>query len=128
MTVVRYSILRLLIFFGVLLALWLVGIRDNPVLLLAFSAIISAVLSYVLLRGMQYRPVGVDLVPQEHHRPRREVLTLLISARPDAAPTRLPTSVHFTAWPIVQGHRGKAIPAGDFPLTVIEAAARPAEK
>ena len=53
MTVVRYSILRLLIFFGVLLALWLVGIRDNPVLLLAFSAIISAVLSYVLLRGMR---------------------------------------------------------------------------
>lgn len=53
MTVVRYSILRLLIFFGVLLALWLVGIRNNPVLLLALSAIISAVVSYALLRGMR---------------------------------------------------------------------------
>lgn len=53
MTVVRYSILRLLIFFGVLLALWLVGIRNNPVLLLGLSAIISAALSYALLRGMR---------------------------------------------------------------------------
>ena len=53
MTVVRYSILRLLIFFGVLLALWLVGIRNNPVLLIALSAIISAVVSYALLRGMR---------------------------------------------------------------------------
>ena len=81
-----------------------------------------------LLRGMQYRPVGVDLVPQDHHRPRREVLTLLISARPDAPPTRLPKSVRFTAWPIVQGRRGKPIPAGEFPLTVIEQAAYSAEK
>ena len=53
MTAVRYSILRLLIFFGVLLALWLVGIRNNPVLLVALSAIISAVVSYALLRGMR---------------------------------------------------------------------------
>lgn len=53
MTVVRYTILRLLIFFGALLALWLVGIRNNPVLLLALSAIISAVVSYALLRGMR---------------------------------------------------------------------------
>ena len=50
---VRYSVLRLLIFFGVLLALWLVGIRDNPVLLSPLSAIISAVVSYALLRGMR---------------------------------------------------------------------------
>ena len=50
---VRYSILRLLVFFGVLLALWLVGIRNNPVLLLALSAIISAAVSYALLRGMR---------------------------------------------------------------------------
>lgn len=50
---VRYTLLRLLIFFGVLLALSLVGLRDNIVLLLGLSAVISAVLSYVLLRGMR---------------------------------------------------------------------------
>ncbi|HEX5967298.1 MAG TPA: DUF4229 domain-containing protein, partial [Intrasporangium sp.] len=50
---VRYSILRLLVFFGVLLALWLVGIRNNPVLLIALSAVISAAVSYALLRGMR---------------------------------------------------------------------------
>ena len=53
MTVVRYTILRLLIFFGSLLALWLVGIRNNPVLLIALSAVISAAVSYALLRGMR---------------------------------------------------------------------------
>lgn len=50
---VRYTLLRLLIFFGVLMALSLVGLRDNIVLLLGLSAVISAVLSYVLLRGMR---------------------------------------------------------------------------
>ena len=50
---VRYTVLRLLIFFGVLLALWLVGIRNNPVLLIALSAILSAAVSYALLRGMR---------------------------------------------------------------------------
>ncbi|MDV3220770.1 DUF4229 domain-containing protein [Intrasporangium sp.] len=49
----RYTVLRLLIFFGVLMALWLVGIRNNPLLLVALSAVISAVVSYVLLRGMR---------------------------------------------------------------------------
>ncbi|HKX66661.1 MAG TPA: DUF4229 domain-containing protein [Intrasporangium sp.] len=50
---VRYTILRLLIFFGVLLALWLVGIRNNPILLIALSAVLSAAVSYALLRGMR---------------------------------------------------------------------------
>ncbi len=49
----RYSVLRLLIFFGVLLLLWLLGLRDSPVLLLGLSAVISAVVSYALLRGMR---------------------------------------------------------------------------
>ena len=48
----RYSLLRLLIFFGFVLLFWLIGLRDNPVLLHAASAIASAALSYVLLRGM----------------------------------------------------------------------------
>ena len=49
----RYTVLRLLIFFGFVLLFWLIGLRDNPVLLLAASAIASAALSYVLLRGMR---------------------------------------------------------------------------
>jgi hypothetical protein len=51
--VVRYSLLRLLIFFGFLVLFWLIGLRDNPVLLLAAAALASAALSYVLLRGMR---------------------------------------------------------------------------
>ena len=53
MTVVRYSLLRILIFFGFLALFWLIGLRDNPVLLLAAAALASAALSYVLLRGMR---------------------------------------------------------------------------
>ena len=50
---VRYSLLRILIFFGFLTLFWLIGLRDNPVLLLAAAALASAALSYVLLRGMR---------------------------------------------------------------------------
>jgi len=50
---VRYGLLRLLIFFGFLFLFWLIGIRDNPVLLLAAAALASAAASYVLLRGMR---------------------------------------------------------------------------
>ena len=49
----RYTVLRLLIFFGFVFLFWLIGLRDNPVLLLAASAIASAALSYVLLRGIR---------------------------------------------------------------------------
>jgi len=50
---VRYSLLRILIFFGFLFLFWLIGLRDNPVLLLGASAIASAAASYILLRGMR---------------------------------------------------------------------------
>ena len=50
---VRYSLLRILIFFGFLFLFWLIGLRNNPVLLLGASAIASAAASYVLLRGMR---------------------------------------------------------------------------
>ncbi|GAA6524884.1 DUF4229 domain-containing protein [Intrasporangium sp. DVR] len=50
---VRYTILRLLIFFGVLMTVWLVGIRNNPVLLVGLSAVLSAAIAYALLRGMR---------------------------------------------------------------------------
>jgi hypothetical protein len=51
--VVRYSLLRILVFFGFLFLFWLIGLRNNPVLLLGASAIASAAASYVLLRGMR---------------------------------------------------------------------------
>lgn len=50
---VRYTVLRLLIFFGFLTLFWLIGLRNNPVLLLVAAAIASAAASYVLLRGMR---------------------------------------------------------------------------
>lgn len=47
----RYSVLRLLIFFGVLSLLWLLGLRDpdQQWMLLVASALISMVLSYFVL-------------------------------------------------------------------------------
>ena len=47
---VRYTIMRLGIFFGVLLAAWLLGLRNDPALLLLVSAVVSVVLSFFLLR------------------------------------------------------------------------------
>jgi len=45
---VRYSVLRLMMFFGFLLALWLLGLRGAW--LLGFSALGSMVVSYFVLR------------------------------------------------------------------------------
>ncbi len=55
MTVMRYTVLRLMLLFGVMLALWLLGglvpaLRD-PVLLVMFTVVVSVVLSYFVLRG-----------------------------------------------------------------------------
>ncbi len=49
---VRYTLLRLLIFFGCLSAFWLLGLRsqDQQVYLLLASALTSVVLSFFLLR------------------------------------------------------------------------------
>jgi hypothetical protein len=49
-TFLRYSVLRMLLFFGCLLILWLVGLRD-PAWLLVVTALASVTLSYFLLRG-----------------------------------------------------------------------------
>ena len=49
----RYSVLRLLIFFGFLCALWLLGLQDASERwwLFGLSALGSAVVSYFVLRG-----------------------------------------------------------------------------
>ncbi|GAB3450465.1 hypothetical protein GCM10027517_37960 [Phycicoccus ginsengisoli] len=48
---VRYSVLRVLIFFGVVCLLWLLGLRDRDQewMLLVLSALISMVISYFVL-------------------------------------------------------------------------------
>ena len=54
---VRYTVLRLLIFFGFVLLFWLIGLRDTSdmgrLLLVGSAAIASSAVSYVLLRGMR---------------------------------------------------------------------------
>jgi Protein of unknown function (DUF4229) len=49
----RYSVLRLMIFFGFFCALWLLGLRDDSQRwwLLGISAIGSMVVSYFVLQG-----------------------------------------------------------------------------
>lgn len=49
---VRYSILRLLIFFGCLGLLWLLGLRDRSeqLILLLGAALLSMAISFVVLR------------------------------------------------------------------------------
>ena len=55
MTVVRYSLLRIMLLFGCMLVLWLVGAwlpaLRNPVCLLIATAIASVTLSYFVLRA-----------------------------------------------------------------------------
>ena len=48
----RYTVLRLLVFLGVLSALWLPGLRgqENMLLLVSGAALLSAVISYFGLR------------------------------------------------------------------------------
>ncbi len=51
-TVLRYSVMRLMIFFGCLILFWLIGLRsqDQQPLLLVLSALTSLVVSYFFLR------------------------------------------------------------------------------
>jgi hypothetical protein len=72
-----------------------------------------------LLRGMQYRPLGIQPMDPEHHRPRREVVTILIAARADAPVTQQPQILELTAVPVVDGRRGAPLPAGSVPIMVI---------
>ncbi len=48
----RYTLLRILIFFGVLALLWLLGLRDRDeqLILVVLAALVSMVISYFALR------------------------------------------------------------------------------
>ena len=61
----RYSVLRLLIFFGVLSLLWLVGIRDQW-MLLVLAALISMVLSFFVLA--RFREEGTTAIAERLQR------------------------------------------------------------
>ncbi len=51
----RYTVLRILVFFGVVCVLWLVGLRsaEQRVLLLVAAAVLSMPISYVALRSFR---------------------------------------------------------------------------
>jgi len=72
-----------------------------------------------LLRGMQYRPVGVDIVDPANYRAKRQVVTIALVASSDAKPMTLPTLLRLTARPIVEGRPGASLPVGEFPFLLI---------
>lgn len=47
---IRYTLLRLLVFFGILIALWLLGLRQNVPLLLLIAALLSTMVAFFGLR------------------------------------------------------------------------------
>jgi hypothetical protein len=53
--VLKYTVFRLLIFFGCLVFFWLVGLRNDQILLLLVSAAASVILSFFLLRSQRDR-------------------------------------------------------------------------
>ncbi len=77
-----------------------------------------------LMRGIQYRPLGVEVVSPRHHRPQRSATTLVLWASPDAPITGNPSFLHLKARPVVDGRVGPAVPAGKIPFLALG----PAEK
>ena len=73
----------------------------------------------VLLRGLQYRPIGIDLVDPKKYRAQRRPTTIVLYARPDAQPTRLPRLLEISARPVVQGKPGAWMVAGRIPLMIL---------
>ena len=49
----RYTLARLTVFLACLLVFWLVGLRDNPLLLLIVATTVSMLISLFVLRGMR---------------------------------------------------------------------------
>ena len=75
-----------------------------------------------LLRGMQYRPVGVDIVDPANYRAKRQVVTIALVASSDAKPMTQPTLLRLTARPVVEGRPGIPLPVGEFPFLLVEPA------
>lgn len=62
----RYFVIRFFLFAGVLLVLWLVGLRD-PVPLVLLSMVISAIIALVGFRGMRQK-AATGLEDRVHNR------------------------------------------------------------
>lgn len=75
---IRYSLLRMLIFFGCLAALWLVGLREPAELpwLVVIAAIASMVISAIVLK-----PFRAEMIQQIQDR--QEAKARARAARPD---------------------------------------------
>lgn len=75
-----------------------------------------------LMRGIQYRPLGVEVVSPRHHRPQRSATTLVLWASPDAPITGAPRFLQLKARPVVDGKVGPALPAGRIPFLAVRPA------
>ena len=82
---------------------------------------VSAPWTEILLRGLQYRPIGIDLVDPKKYRAQRRPTTIVLYARPEAPPTRLPRLLEISARPVVRGKPGAWTVAGRVPLTILPA-------
>ena len=72
-----------------------------------------------LMRGIQYRPLDVEVMTSRHHRPERSATTLLLWAGPNAAISNAPRFLHIMAQPVVAGKAGPALLAAKIPFLVI---------
>ena len=72
-----------------------------------------------LMRGVQYRPLDVEVMPPLHHRPQRGATTLVFWASPDMAITGTPRFLNLKARPVVDGKMGPAVPAGRIPFLAV---------
>ncbi len=86
---------------------------------LEFFPAVPAPWTEVLLRGLQYRPIGIDLVDPKKYRAQRRPATIVLYARPDAPATRLPRLLEISARPVVQGKPGAWMVAGGIPLMIL---------
>lgn len=77
-----------------------------------------------LMRGVQYRPLDVEVMSSLHHRPQRGATTLVFWASPDMPITGTPRFLNLKARPVVDGKMGPAVPAGRIPFLAV----RPTEK
>ena len=73
----------------------------------------------ILLRGMQYRPLEADLVDPKKYRAQRRPTTIVLYARPEAPPTKMPRLLEIGARPVVQRKPGAWMAAGGIPLMIL---------
>ncbi len=72
-----------------------------------------------LMRGIQYRPLGVEVASPDHHRPQRSATTVVVWASPDTPITGSPRFLQLMARPVVDGRVGPALPAGRIPFLAV---------